>query len=211
MNAHVVRSEGIRADQVVRDVEARGPWSEADIAAAVVERIGEIVPSGRPAQSCGSSENWRTKDAQAGTEYEHQQRRCYEAPRGKHSLTSTDAYPMGMRLHVTATQPPKSPRVTKNCGAFPMRGLRKYERARGLIYSPVSALYCAFVSGTTDSRPIFTSGESANSLLALICSSDTGLARALPTLIFTTGFLGSAASTDTTVAVPTATLRPPVS
>src|SRR3974390_1408850 len=77
-------------------------------------------------------------------------------------------------------------------------------------YSPVSALYCGFVRGTTDNRPILTSGDSANSLLALICSSETGRASAVPTLIFTTGFLGSAASTETTDAVPTARLLPPV-
>src|SRR6516162_9348677 len=73
-------------------------------------------------------------------------------------------------------------------------------------YSPVRALYCAFVSGTTDRRPIFTNGESANRLSALICTSETGLASGPPTLIFTTGFLGSEASMETTDAVPTAVL-----
>src|SRR5215472_17010187 len=51
-------------------------------------------------------------------------------------------------------------------------------------YSPVRALYCAFVSGTTDRRPILTNGESTKRLSALICTSETGLASGPPTLIF---------------------------
>src|ERR1700675_2303030 len=74
----------------------------------------------------------------------------------------------------------------------------------------VSSLYCASVRGTTLNRPCRTRGESANSLFAFISASVTGLASGLPTLIFTCGFLGSTASTDTTVAVPTALFSSPV-
>src|SRR5258706_9229113 len=68
-------------------------------------------------------------------------------------------------------------------------------------YEPVSTLYCAPVSGTTERRPWRTSGESANREFDLICASDIGLGRGLPALILTCGLLGSEASTETTVAV----------
>src|SRR5258706_15554895 len=67
-------------------------------------------------------------------------------------------------------------------------------------YEPVSTLYCAPVSGTTERRPWRTSGESANREFDLICASDIGLGRGLPALILTCGLLGSEASTETTVA-----------
>src|SRR5712664_3050825 len=76
-------------------------------------------------------------------------------------------------------------------------------------YEPARALYCALVSGTTESLPWRTSGESAKSGLDLIWASDAGFGRALPALIFTCGLLGFAASTETTVAVPTAVLWSP--
>ena len=72
------------------------------------------------------------------------------------------------------------------------------------VYSPVKNLNCAAFSGTTDNLPWRTSGESANTELAFTSASVTGLAMALPTLIFTAGFFGSLGSTETTVAVPTA-------
>src|ERR1700731_1881053 len=77
-------------------------------------------------------------------------------------------------------------------------------------YEAVMALYCALLSGTTERRPWRTSGESAKRELALICDRETGLARALAACIFTCGFLGSVASTETTVAVPPALLSSPV-
>src|SRR5205807_7110741 len=77
--------------------------------------------------------------------------------------------------------------------------------------SPVRSLYCAVVSATTDRRPCLTRGESANSLLALISARLTGWAIGLPALIFTRGFRGSLASTETTDAVPTTLLWFPVS
>ncbi len=79
------------------------------------------------------------------------------------------------------------------------------------IQEPVSTLYWALVSGTTESLPWRTRGESANSGLDLIWASDMGLGRALPALIFTWGPLGLEASTETTAAVPTAVLWSPVS
>src|SRR5882672_72697 len=76
---------------------------------------------------------------------------------------------------------------------------------------PIKNPYCAAVSGTTLSLPCRTKGESANSLLALTSASVTGLFNAAPALILTCGFFGSEASTETTVAVPTALLWSPVS
>src|SRR5579863_5033577 len=52
-------------------------------------------------------------------------------------------------------------------------------------HSPVKNLYCSLLSGTTLSLPCRTSGESANSLLALTSASVTGLPDRFPTLIFT--------------------------
>src|ERR1700730_3170192 len=65
------------------------------------------------------------------------------------------------------------------------------------------AAYCSSVKGTTDNLPILTSGDWANNLFPLICASETASGNALPALIFTCGFFGSLAFTDTTVAVPT--------
>ena len=79
------------------------------------------------------------------------------------------------------------------------------------IQEPMSTLYWALVSGTTESLPWRTRGESANSGLDLIWASDMGLERALPALILTWGPLGLEASTETTAAVPTAVLWSPVS
>jgi hypothetical protein len=92
-----------------------------------------------------------------------------------------------------------------------LRGAQSATHRATLRQAPVKSSYCAFVKGTTESLPIRTSGESAKSLFALISSSDTGLASAFPALITTTGFLGSEAFTETTVAVPTALRRSPVS
>src|SRR6266436_9707520 len=78
-------------------------------------------------------------------------------------------------------------------------------------HSPAKNLYWAPVSGTTESRPIRTRGESLKSLLDLISPKVTGLAIGFPALISTEGFLRSAASTETTEAVPTALLWSPVS
>src|ERR1700676_170501 len=75
----------------------------------------------------------------------------------------------------------------------------------------INAAYCSSVKGTTDNLPIFTSGDCANSLFPLICSSKTASRNAFPALILTCGFLGSFTTTATTVAVPTALLRSPVS
>src|SRR5215813_6439757 len=77
-------------------------------------------------------------------------------------------------------------------------------------HSPVSHLYCAALSGTTDSRPCRTSGESANNFCCLISASVFGEAIAFPALIFTSGVFGSPSSTDTTDAVPTAVFSSPV-
>src|SRR5467141_2219169 len=76
---------------------------------------------------------------------------------------------------------------------------------------PVKVLYCAFVRGTTESLPWRTRGESENNLSSLIFAKDIGFASAFPALIVTTGFLESEASTETTLAVPTAHLQSPVS
>ena len=70
--------------------------------------------------------------------------------------------------------------------------------------------YCAAVSGTTLNRPCRTSGDSANVARAFISASVFGFAIAFPTLIFTSGVLGSLASTETTDAVPTALFSSPV-
>jgi len=75
----------------------------------------------------------------------------------------------------------------------------------------VRALYCAEVSGTTESLPSRTRGDSANSLLALICASVHGFAIGVPALILTIGTFGLDASAEITVAVPTALFRFPVS
>src|SRR2546430_13904004 len=77
--------------------------------------------------------------------------------------------------------------------------------------SPVKDLYWLLVRGTTERRPMRTSGESLKSLLDLICAKDIGFASTFSALILTAGFLESEASTETTVAVPTALLRSPVS
>src|SRR5512146_2287270 len=77
--------------------------------------------------------------------------------------------------------------------------------------SPLRNLNCAVFSGTTLNLPWRTNGESAKSLCALISAKVTGLPSAFPILIFTRGFLGSEASTETTDAVPTALLCSPVS
>src|SRR5271168_4498797 len=73
------------------------------------------------------------------------------------------------------------------------------------------ASYWASVRGTTERRPMRTRGESANSFLDLISARVTGLLRGLPALMFTAGTFGLEASTETTVAVPTADFVSPVS
>src|ERR1700682_4225880 len=83
----------------------------------------------------------------------------------------------------------------------PTQGPESFE-----THSPVRNLCCSLLSGTTLSLPCRTRGESANSLLAFTSASVTGLPSGFPALIFTCGFLGSAASTETTLAVPTALL-----
>src|SRR5260370_26761875 len=70
--------------------------------------------------------------------------------------------------------------------------------------------HCSSVSGTTESRPIFTSGESANSASASIAPSVLSVLHRLPTLTLTTGTFGSLASTLVTVPVPTAERSSPV-
>src|SRR5689334_15906230 len=70
-------------------------------------------------------------------------------------------------------------------------------------------LYCASLSGTTESLPCRSSGESPNSLLALISANVVGFSF-LPARIVTRGFLGSPLSTDTTVAVPVVRFSSPV-
>src|SRR5581483_4943918 len=92
-----------------------------------------------------------------------------------------------------------------DCRSLPALGMTKKEQTVG-GYCDVKCLYCAAVSGTTDNRPCRTRGDSANILLALTSASVTGFAIGFPALIFTLGFLGSLASTDTTEAVPTALL-----
>src|SRR5262249_19729322 len=57
-----------------------------------------------------------------------------------------------------------------------------------------SVFHCAAVSGTTDRRPILTSGESANAGCALIASSPTGRASGARGLMSTTVSLGSLGS-----------------
>src|ERR1700722_10208937 len=79
------------------------------------------------------------------------------------------------------------------------------------VQRSVRNLYCPGVSGTTESLPCRTSGESAKSLFALISPSVMGLARDFPASISTAGFLGSERSTERSEAVPTALLRSPVS
>src|SRR5579862_1784777 len=74
----------------------------------------------------------------------------------------------------------------------------------------VSHSYCSLLRGTTESLPWRSSGEFANNLLALISARVTGVASGLPALILTLGTLGSVASTDSTVAVPTARFSSPV-
>src|SRR3974390_380787 len=68
-----------------------------------------------------------------------------------------------------------SERVMKSPVGIRSSGCASADACVNWDYSPVSALYCGFVNGTTESRPIFTSGDSAKSLLALICSRETGL------------------------------------
>src|SRR6267154_617500 len=77
-------------------------------------------------------------------------------------------------------------------------------------YAPARNLYCVLVNGTAESLPWRTSGESANNLFDLTSASETGLGIGLPALILIWGFLGSEASTETTVAVPTALFSSPV-
>src|SRR5882762_10400639 len=77
--------------------------------------------------------------------------------------------------------------------------------------SPARNLYWTSVRGTTERRPILTSGESAKSFPDLISANVTGLGSGFPALISTLGFLGSEASTEATEAVPTALLWSPVS
>src|SRR5262249_37844863 len=84
----------------------------------------------------------------------------------------------------------------------PQQALRL--QAGRLIYSPVKNPYCSSVSGTTLNRPCRTRGESANIFFYLTSANEPGRASSSPALIFTCGFLTSLASTDTTVAVPTA-------
>src|SRR5579864_1295291 len=74
----------------------------------------------------------------------------------------------------------------------------------------ISHSYCSLPRGTTESLPWRSSGEFANNLLALISARVTGVASGLPALILTLGTLGSVASTDSTVAVPTARFSSPV-
>ena len=77
-------------------------------------------------------------------------------------------------------------------------------------YSPVRNLYCPSFSGTTLSRPCRTSGDSEKTSLAFTSASVTGFAIAFPTLILTCGFRASEASTEITLAVPTALFSSPV-
>src|SRR5437763_8102824 len=72
-----------------------------------------------------------------------------------------------------------------------------------LLAQPTMNLCCAAFSGTTESRPWWTSGESLNAVLALISASVTGFLSGAPALILTAGVFGSVASTETTVADPT--------
>src|SRR5579864_3016634 len=76
---------------------------------------------------------------------------------------------------------------------------------------PTKNSCCLSSSGTTLNLPCRTKGDSANRLFALTSASVTGLPNALPTLIFTRGFFASEASTETTVAIPTALFTSPVS
>src|ERR1700730_17095547 len=89
----------------------------------------------------------------------------------------------------------------------PVGGSQAAPHYQGLV----KAAYCSSVKGTTESLPCRTSGESANSLFALICARVTGLESALPALMVTSGFWGSVALTDTTEAVPTALFSSAVS
>src|SRR5215470_3349390 len=86
---------------------------------------------------------------------------------------------------------------------YSMRCRLRRQRARNA--------YCSGVSATTDSRPMRTRGEAAKILLALISARETALCSGFPAAISTSGFLAFAESTATTVAVPTAALRSPVS
>src|ERR1700692_1469581 len=87
---------------------------------------------------------------------------------------------------------------------------RKQQGRQQFIYF-VRILYCAEVSGTTESRPWRTSGESSNSESAFICARETGRFIGGPALIVIMGFFGSSSFTDSTVAVPTALFTSPVS
>src|SRR5690242_18871067 len=82
-------------------------------------------------------------------------------------------------------------------------------RLRAPSQRSVRNLYCASLSGTTESLPCRKSGESPKSLWALISASVVGFSF-LPARIVTRGFLGSPLSTDTTVAVPVVRFSSPV-
>src|SRR6185312_17240940 len=80
---------------------------------------------------------------------------------------------------------------------------------RSFLQRSARNLYCASLSGTTESLPWRSRGESPKSLLALISASAVGFSF-LPARIVTRGFLGSWLSTETTSAVPTVRRSSPV-
>src|ERR1700688_4878793 len=92
-------------------------------------------------------------------------------------------------------------KVADPTGIHSVESRRKLSGRQQFVYF-VRILYCAEVSGTTESRPCRTSGESSNSESAFISAKETRRLTGGPALIVITGFLGSSLFTDTTVAVP---------
>jgi len=86
---------------------------------------------------------------------------------------------------------------------MPVTGHREIVQAR-------NQSHCSWVRGTTESRPMTTSGELAKSGSALTSARDLGFFRRLPAFTFTMGILGLSALTLMTVPVPTAVRSSPV-